>query len=122
LCFCPSEKKKEKREEETMATGKHSKFFLTPAFKAIIAESSRQIFGNLPVVNYRTGFKVLRQKPTGPLAVNHYIKDMTRGFKLAAPEFKTDLEERRIEQLARFRRRGKGPPKKGEGRRNQKKK
>jgi len=104
-----------------MAVTGGSKFLLTPAFKAVIAESSRQVFGNLPVVPYRTGFKVLKQKPTGPLAVNHYIKDMNRGFKLAAAEFKTDLEERRLDQLARFRRRGKGPPKKGEGRRSKKK-
>lgn len=49
-------------------------FIITPALKELITETSRKCFGNLPIVNYRTGFKILRQKPTGPLAVQHYIK------------------------------------------------
>ena len=42
----------------------------TPAFKAIIHEASRQCFGNLPIVPYRTGFKLLKQKPIGPMVIN----------------------------------------------------
>jgi small subunit ribosomal protein S33 len=94
----------------------------TATFKAAIAESSRKVFGNLPIVPYRTGMKLLRQKPVGPLAANHYLPDMTRDFKLVAPDFMTEIEERRTDALARLKRRGKGPPKKGQGKRATKKK
>ena len=94
---------------------------IPPALKAIIAEASRQCFGHLPVVPYRTGSKLLRRKPIGPMAVNYYPEDLTRTFKLASPDFMTDLEERRVEALARLKRRGKGPPKKGQGKRSKKK-
>lgn len=36
-----------------------STFVLTPALKAIIAESARNIFGHLPVVPYRTGINIV---------------------------------------------------------------
>jgi hypothetical protein len=49
-------------------------FAITPALKELITETSRKCFGNLPIVPYRTGNKLLRRKPTGPLAVQHYIK------------------------------------------------
>jgi small subunit ribosomal protein S33 len=94
----------------------------TPAIKALINETSRKCFGNLPIVNYRTGFKLLRRKPIGPLAVNYYVPDLTRHFKSISPEFQTDIEERRADALARLKRKGKGPPKKGQGKRSAKKK
>jgi hypothetical protein len=46
---------------------------------------------------------------------------MDKGFKQADPLFQTDIEERRSEALGRLRRRGKGPPKKGQGKRSKKK-
>jgi small subunit ribosomal protein S33 len=94
----------------------------SPAFKAIIHETSRKCFGNLPIVPYRTGFKLLRQKPIGPLVANHYLPETTKLFKTVAPDFMTELDERRAEALARLRRKGKGPPKKGQGKRATKKK
>ena len=94
----------------------------SPAVRALIAESARLTFGNLPVVNYRTGFKYLKQKPTGPMAVNYYVPDGARGFRQFAPDFLTEQEERRQDALVRLRRRGKGPTKKGEGKRAKKKK
>ena len=95
---------------------------LNPALKALIKETSRQVFGNLPIVNYRTGFKFLKQKPTGPMAVHYYIPDGAKGFRAFAPDFLTEQEERRQDALVRLRRRGKGPTKKGEGKRAKKKK
>lgn len=95
---------------------------LTPAFKAVIDESARKIFGNLPIVNYRTGFKLLRQKPIGPIAVNHYLPDFERSFRDYTNEFDTEIEERRKDSLVFMRRRGKGPPKKGQGKRASRKK
>jgi len=94
----------------------------SPALRALIGESARAVFGNLPVVNYRTGFKYLKQKPTGPMAANYYIPDGAKGFRSVAADFLTEQEERRGDALVRLRRRGKGPTKKGEGKRSKKKK
>jgi hypothetical protein len=45
---------------------------------------------------------------------------MIASFKSASSDFTTEIEERRVEKLNRLRRRGKGPPKKGEGKRKTK--
>lgn len=97
-----------------------SKF--TPALQAVIKEASRVCFGNLPIVPYRTGFKYLKQNPSGPMAANYYLPDMTKTFRQFAPDFLTEQEDRRADALVRLRRRGKGPTKKGEGKRAKKKK
>ena len=94
----------------------------SPEMTAIIRESARVCFDNLPIVNYRTGYKYLKQKPTGPMAAHYYVPDMAKGFRNVAPDFLTEQEERRQEALVRLRRRGKGPTKKGEGKRSKKKK
>jgi small subunit ribosomal protein S33 len=94
----------------------------TPAFKAAIDTASRRIFGNLPITNTRTGFKVLQRKPIGPLAINYYPADAERPFRNTLDDFATDLERRRVEALYRLKRRGKGPAKKGQGKRASKKK
>mmetsp|Transcript_34330 Transcript_34330/g.34998 ORF Transcript_34330/g.34998 Transcript_34330/m.34998 type:complete len:104 (+) Transcript_34330:220-531(+) len=89
----------------------------SPEFRTLIREAGRKCFGNLPIVNHRTGFKLLKRNPIGPLIVNHYLPDLESDFRAVAPDFQTDVEERREEKLIRLRRRGKGPPKKGEGKR-----
>ena len=94
----------------------------SPKFLALIDETSRKCFGNLPVVNYRTGFQLLKRKPIGELLTNYYIPDPTKAFKRVSPDFMTELEERRVDSLERLKRRGKGPPKKGQGKRSKKKK
>lgn len=95
---------------------------LSPAFRAIIKESGRKIFGNRPVVPYRTGFKYLGRRPVSPIASNHYVDDMSGDFKSIVKGFTTEVEERRLDALARLRRRGKGPPPKGQGKRASRKK
>ncbi len=95
---------------------------LTPSFCAVIDESARKLFGNLPIVNYRTGFKHLKGRPIGPLMTNYYIEDKTRDFRDHIDDFTTDIEDRRKDALERLRKRGKGPPKKGQGKRATKKK
>ena len=75
---------------------------ITPKLKAIIAESARVCFGNLPVVNFRTGFKVLKQKPWGAIAQQYYMPDYRKDFRKLSSNFKTELEERRAEQLVRY--------------------
>jgi small subunit ribosomal protein S33 len=96
-----------------------SKF--SPAILELIKESSRKVFGHLPVVPYRTGNKLLRQKPTGPLAINHFPINSLRDFKKAVPEFKTEKEDRRHEKLMKLKKFNLGPPKKGQGKRSKNK-
>ena len=95
---------------------------LTPALRAMISESGRKIFGNRPIVAHRTGFKYLERRPVAAIATNHYVDDMTGDFKAIVKEYTTEVEERRTDALARLRRRGKGPPKKGQGKRASRKK
>jgi len=95
---------------------------LSPAFLKVIDEAARKVFGNLPIVNYRTGFKYLKRHPMGNYAVNHYIPDYTRGFRDVTEDFDTQLEENSRDRLARLKTRGKSPPKKGHGKRASKKK
>jgi hypothetical protein len=87
---------------------------------AVIDEAARIVFGNRPVVPYRTGFKLLKQQPIAPILANYYLPDQTKHFRKLTPGFQTDLEERRQEKLIRLRARNKGPPKKGEGSRAKK--
>ena len=96
--------------------------YFSVAAKAIIQESARKIFGNLPIVPYRTGYKILKRMPIGPLAINHFPINTLTDFKRTVPEFTTETEERRAEKLSKLKRNGKGPPKKGHGKRASKKK
>ena len=93
-----------------------------PNFMTAIEQSAKNVFGNMPVVNHRTGFKILARKPVGPLAMNHYNVDIERPFRNILKGYKTEIEQRRTISLARLKRKGKGPPKKGHGRRQAKKK
>eukprot|EP00602_Paraphysomonas_sp_CaronLab_P007502 CAMPEP_0185020976 /NCGR_PEP_ID=MMETSP1103-20130426/3624_1 /TAXON_ID=36769 /ORGANISM="Paraphysomonas bandaiensis, Strain Caron Lab Isolate" /LENGTH=103 /DNA_ID=CAMNT_0027552211 /DNA_START=48 /DNA_END=359 /DNA_ORIENTATION=+ len=92
----------------------------TPQVLAIIDEAARKVFNHRPVVQHRTGFKLLAKTPYGPVAAKYYPPDLTRSFKKLAKDYTTDLEERRQDKLVRLRARGKGPPKKGHGNRAKK--
>ena len=93
----------------------------TPLIKEMIELSSRKCFDALPIVPYRTGNKLLRRKPIGPMATNYYLKDHTRDFKKISPDFQTEEQERKAEKRYALKKRGKGPPKKGQGKRATKK-
>lgn len=87
-------------------------FKITPAMKAIIAESSRVCFNNLPMADMRTGFKFLKKKPLGPMFTNYYLPSASPYMREFDKGYLDALEERQAERLESFRRRGKGPPKK----------
>eukprot|EP01038_Epipyxis_sp_PR26KG_P014904 gene14904-20045_t len=94
-----------------------------PEFKTLIDETARNCFGNLPIVPYRTGNKILRQKLMGPLVMKHYLpQGIDRAARKIAPDYKSPLEQRRFDKADRLKRRGKGPPKKGQGKRAMRKK
>lgn len=96
------------------------------ATSARLDELSRIIFGNLPHSKVRTGNKVLRNKFKGPLFADYYFKmsgtDPSAVLRNIFPGFLTPQEQRRKTQLEILRRRGKGPPKKGMGKRASKRK
>ena len=93
-----------------------------PAFKKAVSESARQVFDNLPIVNHRTGNKIWKAIPKGHIVDSYYHTDVTRYFRNFLPGFKTEEEEVASTSAFRKKRKGKGPPKKGEGKRAMKKK
>lgn len=94
-----------------------------PLVKSAIEEASRKAFGQLPVDPARSGNRLLKNKPLGPLVTNHYHDPkVTDGFfKFLSPSFRTEEDDRRTSKLLRLRRRGKSAPKKGQGKRTTKK-
>lgn len=93
----------------------------SPSMLKIIHEAARKCFGQRPVVPYRTGFKILERKPVGPIVAEYYDPEFAPIFRKFAPEYKTEIEERRFEKLIKLRAKNKGPPKKGQGKRSKKK-
>ena len=100
--------------------------------KAKVAPSSKRldaisasIFGTLPSTNVRSGNKVLRKKLKGPLLADYYFDQSGVDIDVVGREilsgWMNDREARRKNQLEILRRRGKGPPKKGMGKRSGKK-
>mmetsp|Transcript_18133 Transcript_18133/g.53916 ORF Transcript_18133/g.53916 Transcript_18133/m.53916 type:complete len:127 (-) Transcript_18133:40-420(-) len=92
-----------------------------PPESAALREKARIIFGNLPSTNQRSGNKVLRKKLKGPLLADYYFDQSGVDVDVLGREiFKgwlNEVEARRKNQLELLRRRGKGPPKKGQGKR-----
>mmetsp|Transcript_47328 Transcript_47328/g.88147 ORF Transcript_47328/g.88147 Transcript_47328/m.88147 type:complete len:159 (-) Transcript_47328:332-808(-) len=85
-----------------------------------LESTGRKIFGMRPFSPgcKRTGAKVLRKKLVGPLFYDvYYGKPFEDVLRKVYPDFLTEKEDRRKQKLAYLRRRGKGPPKKGQGKR-----
>ena len=91
-----------------------------PASKRLDA-IGRAIFGTLEGNNERSGNKVLRKKLKGPLLADYYFDQSGQRVDEVGREIvkgrMNDVEARRKSQLEVLRRRGKGPPKKGSGKR-----
>ncbi|KAG0352097.1 mitochondrial ribosomal subunit S27-domain-containing protein [Gamsiella multidivaricata] len=90
----------------------------------LLNKLSCAIFGNVyNPQGLRTGNKILRQRLVGPTVNSYYpnvkqirLREITR----MAPEMNLvdQAEKVRLEDLAERKKRGKGPPKKGQGRRS----
>jgi len=87
---------------------------------AIVAS---KLFGTAPALqnNLRSGNKVLRQQILGQYA-RYYEEPISPYVRQVIPGYKSPLEERRAEKTALLKRRGKGAPPKGSGKRTKKKK
>ena len=96
---------------------------IAPATGQPLSEIAAEIFGHVtdPVgPGQRSGRKILERKLRGPMYVNWYpepaAKNLENEFRL------TEIQERRKEKLERLKLAGKGPPKKGSGKRAKKSK
>uniref|UniRef100_A0A7S2WK26 Small ribosomal subunit protein mS33 n=1 Tax=Rhizochromulina marina TaxID=1034831 RepID=A0A7S2WK26_9STRA len=87
-----------------------------------LREAGRRIFGNLPLSPDRTGNKVLRKKWLGPIVTSGDHKPFHDVIRRAFPTLGTEEQDHRRQKLSYLRRRGKGPPMKGAGKRSAKKK
>mmetsp|Transcript_18269 Transcript_18269/g.21085 ORF Transcript_18269/g.21085 Transcript_18269/m.21085 type:complete len:107 (+) Transcript_18269:127-447(+) len=102
-------------------SSKAQNIVFSPAVKAGIAKMKYDIFGTLPQLNQKSGFKHLKKMHKGPYVARYYPEPIAKSARLAIPGFKTELEERRREKVDFLRRKAKGAPKKGSGKRSKKK-
>uniref|UniRef100_A0A0D6R5Y7 Small ribosomal subunit protein mS33 n=1 Tax=Araucaria cunninghamii TaxID=56994 RepID=A0A0D6R5Y7_ARACU len=79
-----------------------------------VAEASARIFGNVfNPTGQRSPHKILKKKLIGEETSQYYPHDIRRDN----PMWVARKEEERLEKLEMMKRRGKGPPKKGQGKR-----
>ncbi|KAK1314096.1 hypothetical protein QJS10_CPA06g02315 [Acorus calamus] len=79
-----------------------------------VTEARARIFGHvLNPTGQRSGHKILRKKLIGDKVADWYPHD----FKKDDPVVMARLEKARLSKLQMLKRRGKAPPKKGQGRR-----
>ncbi|KAI8140245.1 mitochondrial ribosomal subunit S27-domain-containing protein [Fennellomyces sp. T-0311] len=99
----------------------------SPARLAQLSQLSCKIFQNVYNPSAaRTGNKVLRQRLLGPTMTAYHPQKLVhfRDIKALYPDLGlVDLDEKaRLDEIARRKRRGKGAPKKGQGKRASNKK
>lgn len=95
------------------------KSLLTTAVRTGVAEARERIFGHIiNPTGQRTSHKILRKKLIGEKVAAWYPYDVRNDD----PIVMEDLEEERLDKLEMLKRRGKGPPKKGQGKRASKRK
>jgi small subunit ribosomal protein S33 len=87
------------------------------------AEKARQdIFGHKPNLNLEGAGKTAKQPLTGPYIAKYYPTSINKYARQVHDGWETEQEEYRRVKLTQRRRKGKGPPKKGEGSRSSRKK
>mmetsp|Transcript_7321 Transcript_7321/g.6932 ORF Transcript_7321/g.6932 Transcript_7321/m.6932 type:complete len:92 (+) Transcript_7321:104-379(+) len=88
------------------------------ASRQAIAKVRREVFGQIQKKKgLRTGSEVLEKRWTGIIEARYYPESITPLAKKFMPGYLSPKEERRQDKLEGLRRRGKGPPKKGSGKR-----
>ncbi|XVF12256.1 hypothetical protein REPUB_Repub08aG0100000 [Reevesia pubescens] len=90
------------------------KSMLASAVVAGVTEARARIFGHIPnSTGQRSAHKILRKKLIGDKVAEWYPYDIKNDDPLVMAR----QEEERLSKLEMLKRRGKGPPKKGQGRR-----
>ncbi|GAB4840866.1 hypothetical protein Ancab_021626 [Ancistrocladus abbreviatus] len=97
-----------------MSAGGGLKTLVAAAVVRGVAEARARIFGHvLNPTGQRSPHKVLRKKLIGEKVAQWYPYDIKRDDPLVMAR----LEQERLSKLEMLKRRGKGPPKKGQGKR-----
>mmetsp|Transcript_12012 Transcript_12012/g.19930 ORF Transcript_12012/g.19930 Transcript_12012/m.19930 type:complete len:105 (+) Transcript_12012:80-394(+) len=104
-----------------MSSSKAKQVILSPAAKSSIQKLQNEVFGTLPQLNIKTGYQQMKRMHRGTYIARYYPEPIEKSARLGTPGYLSAQEERRQEKLEILRRRGKGPPKKGSGKRQQKK-
>mmetsp|Transcript_30412 Transcript_30412/g.71195 ORF Transcript_30412/g.71195 Transcript_30412/m.71195 type:complete len:104 (+) Transcript_30412:356-667(+) len=102
------------------------------ASRQAIRNVIRDIFGAVPTSAThgkhaaRNGMKELQQTQNGVYLKRYFLDSMDAAARKGIPEdypikYTSEIQQRRLDKLDQLRRRGKGPPKKGAGKRAQKK-
>ncbi|GLT63505.1 hypothetical protein SLA2020_360670 [Shorea laevis] len=95
-------------------SGSSLKSLLTTAVRTGVAEARARIFGHiLNPTGQRTSHKVLRKKLIGNKIAEWYPYEIQKEDPLVMAQ----QEQARLSKLEMLKRRGKGPPKKGQGKR-----
>mmetsp|Transcript_53 Transcript_53/g.72 ORF Transcript_53/g.72 Transcript_53/m.72 type:complete len:93 (+) Transcript_53:77-355(+) len=81
---------------------------------------AQKLFGVSLPSPHQSGGKILRRKLAGDKLTNYYPEGIERHVRKFFPDYKSAEESRRLVKLAQLRRRGKGPPPKGAGKRSKK--
>mmetsp|Transcript_17904 Transcript_17904/g.41427 ORF Transcript_17904/g.41427 Transcript_17904/m.41427 type:complete len:99 (-) Transcript_17904:271-567(-) len=85
--------------------------------KKTIQAIRQDVFGTSPDLGIRTGDHVLKRTHVGPYVARYYLETIEASARKATPGYQSELEERRAKKALQLRRRGKGAPKKGSGKR-----
>ena len=85
---------------------------------SLLQKLSSKIFGTgLPGGQYRSPSKLLRVPLSGFQIMRYYPEDIGKVARTYFPGYTTEEEGRRLKKLEALRRKGKGPPTKGAGKR-----
>ncbi|CAB9528765.1 expressed unknown protein [Seminavis robusta] len=92
-----------------------------PALRREVNKVQQEIFGYFPNLGVRTGHQKTKKSLQGVYLNRYYDEPIDKYARKAHPEgFMTELQERRHVKREFMRRKGKGPPKKGSGKRSKK--
>ncbi|ETV99305.1 hypothetical protein H310_08037 [Aphanomyces invadans] len=86
-----------------------------------LADLSRKIFERLPQNNIKSGNKIISAQLKGDKVVSWFNKPLVMGMG-GYSEYYQKLNQYRLDTNATLKQQGRGPPKKGAGKRSQKKK
>mmetsp|Transcript_31989 Transcript_31989/g.36962 ORF Transcript_31989/g.36962 Transcript_31989/m.36962 type:complete len:92 (-) Transcript_31989:1670-1945(-) len=87
--------------------------------KEVLARVAKQIFGTTP--RHVRGKIDVDTPYVGAYLASYYQEPIENSVRKVIPGWTSELHDRRQIKLANLRRRGKGPPKKGQGKRSKKK-
>eukprot|EP00567_Pseudictyota_dubia_P006244 CAMPEP_0197433990 /NCGR_PEP_ID=MMETSP1175-20131217/1784_1 /TAXON_ID=1003142 /ORGANISM="Triceratium dubium, Strain CCMP147" /LENGTH=94 /DNA_ID=CAMNT_0042962543 /DNA_START=74 /DNA_END=358 /DNA_ORIENTATION=- len=93
------------------------------ASKEAVRRVIREVFGLVNLPGNNPAHKTLKKALSGPYEKRYYPESIDKYARKCMPEgvrYTTEIQARRLAKLDQLRRRGKGPPKKGAGKKSKK--